>query len=110
MLIVMVGWYLFSFNEISGGIGYLGAMFGAGGSFLNRGSIYQLYSNAVLLFILILGSSTLPARIASAILAKVRASNTAVVVLRGAFTVGVFMLSVAYLVSASYNPFLYFRF
>ncbi len=110
MFIVMVGWYLFSFNEISGGIGYLGAMFGAGGSFLNRGSIYQLYSNAVLLFILILGSSTLPARIASAVLAKVRASNTAVVVLRGAFTVGVFMLSVAYLVSASYNPFLYFRF
>ena len=110
MFIVMVGWYLFSFNEISGGIGYLGAMFGAGGSFLNRGSIYHLYSNAVLLLILILGSSTLPARIASSILAKVRASNTAVVVLRGAFTVGVFMLSVAYLVSASYNPFLYFRF
>ena len=110
MFVVMIGWYLFSFNEISGGYGYLAALFGGGGSFMDRGSIYQLYSNAVLLIILIIGSTTLPIRAASAVLKKVRRSNTATVVLRGAFTVCVFMLSVAYLVSASYNPFLYFRF
>ena len=110
MFVVMIGWYLFSFNEISGGYGYLAALFGGGGRFMDRGSIYQLYSNAVLLIILIIGSTTLPIRAASAVLKKVRRSNTATVVLRGAFTVCVFMLSVAYLVSASYNPFLYFRF
>ena len=85
-------------------------MFGGGGCFMDRGSVYQLYSNAVLLVILILGSTELPRKAASGILAKVRNSNTATVVLRGAFTVIVFTLSVAYLVSASYNPFLYFRF
>ena len=110
MFVVMIGWYLFSFNEISGGYGYLAALFGGGGRFMDRGSIYQMYSNAVLLIILIIGSTTLPIRAASAVLKKVRRSNTATVVLRGAFTVCVFMLSVAYLVSASYNPFLYFRF
>ena len=110
MFVVMIGWYLFSFNEISGGYGYLAALFGGGGCFMDRGSVYQLYSNAVLLAILIIGSTTLPIRAASAVLKKVRRSNTATVVLRGAFTVCVFMLSVAYLVSASYNPFLYFRF
>ena len=110
MIVVMIGWYLFSYNEISGGIGYLAAMFGGGGCFMDRGSVYQLYSNAVLLVILILGSTELPRKAASGILAKVRGSNTATVVLRGAFTVIVFTLSVAYLVSASYNPFLYFRF
>ena len=110
MFVVMIGWYLFSFNEISGGYGYLAALFGGGGRFMDRGSIYQMYSNAVLLIILIIGSTTLPIRAASAVLKKVRRSNTATVVLRGAFTVCVFMFSVAYLVSASYNPFLYFRF
>ena len=110
MFVVMIGWYLFSYNEISGGTGYLAALFGAGGCFMNRGSIYQLYSNAVLLVILILGSTTIPLKTASCILRKVRNSNTATVVLRGAFTVAVFLLSVAYLVGDSYNPFLYFRF
>ena len=110
MFVVMIGWYLFSYNEISGGTGYLAALFGGGGCFMNRGSIYQLYSNAVLLVILILGSTTIPLKTASWILRKVRNSNTATVVLRGAFTVAVFLLSVAYLVGDSYNPFLYFRF
>ena len=110
MFVVMIGWYLFSYNEISGGTGYLAALFGGGGCFMNRGSVYQLYSNAVLLVILILGSTTIPLKSASWILRKVRNSNTATVVLRGAFTVAVFLLSVAYLVGDSYNPFLYFRF
>ena len=110
MVIVMVGWYLFSYNEIAGGTHYLAAMFGAGGSFMNRGTVYFLYSNAVLLIFLIAGSTSLPSRIASRILGKCASSNTATVALRGAFTVAVFLLSVAYLVSASYNPFLYFRF
>ena len=110
MFVVMIGWYLFSYNEISGGTGYLAALFGGGGCFMNRGSVYQLYSNAVLLVILILGSTTIPLKTASWILRKVRNSNTATVVLRGAFTVAVFLLSVAYLVGDSYNPFLYFRF
>ena len=110
MFVVMIGWYLFSYNEIRGGTGYLAALFGGGGCFMNRGSVYQLYSNAVLLVILILGSTTIPLKTASWILRKVRNSNTATVVLRGAFTVAVFLLSVAYLVGDSYNPFLYFRF
>lgn len=110
MFVVMIGWYLFSYNEISGGLGYLAAMFGGGKGFLDRGTVYQLYSNAVLLIMLILGSTHLPAKAAGALLGRVKHSNTLTVVLRGAFTIAVFVLSVAYLVSASYNPFLYFRF
>ena len=70
MLVVMIGWFIFSFNEISGGMGYLAAMFGGGGSFLNNGSIYQLYSNAVMLAVLILGSTTLPAALAGKVLSR----------------------------------------
>ena len=110
MLAVMIGWYIFSFNEISGGISYLGAMFGAGGSFLNNGTVYVLYSNVVLLIALILGSTTMPVRAARAVMDRFRESGTACVILKSVFIVVVFLMSIAYLVSASYNPFLYFRF
>ncbi|MBQ4177979.1 MAG: MBOAT family protein [Lachnospiraceae bacterium] len=110
MFLVMIGWYIFSFNEISGGLGYFAALFGGGGRFLDRGSVYQLYSNAVLLIALILGSTHLPHLAASKLLKRAENSVGVTVALRGAFTVAVFILSTAYLVSASYNPFLYFRF
>ena len=110
MLAVMIGWFIFSFNEISGGMGYLGAMFGGGGSFLNNGSIYFLYSNAIMLIVLILGSTMLPSKLAAKILARSGEKTIAPLILRGIFVVAVFVASTAYLVSASYNPFLYFRF
>ena len=109
MLVVMVGWFIFSYNEIAGGMGYLAAMFGGGGRFLNNGSVYLLYSNAVMLIILILGSTTLPRLLAGKVLSRARGSSLPVI-LRGVFVIAVFVASVAYLVSASYNPFLYFRF
>lgn len=110
MLVIMIGWFIFSFNEISGGFGYLAAMFGAGGSFLSKGSVYILYSNGVLLAALVLGSTWVPYRMASWLLARIRDHNFFTVLVRGLFYAGVFFLSVAYLVGASYNPFLYFRF
>ena len=110
MFLVMIGWYIFSFNEISGGLGYLTAMFGSGGRFLAGGSIYLLYSNGILLAALIIGSTNLPQRIAGRILSAVRESDTVSVLLRSLFYAAVFLLSVASLVGASYTPFLYFRF
>ncbi|HCI73543.1 MAG TPA: transcriptional regulator [Lachnospiraceae bacterium] len=110
MLVVMVGWFIFSYNEITGGMGYLAAMFGGGGRLLNNGSVYLLYSNAVLLIVLILGSTSFPARLSARILGRLRHAGSLPLVLRSAFVVAVFLASTAYLVSASYNPFLYFRF
>ena len=110
MLVVMIGWFIFSYNEIPGGMGYFAAMFGGGGRFLDHGSIYQLYSNAVLLAALILGSTCLPRRLAGKLLGRLGGTDHLALILRGVFVVLVFLMSVAYLVSASYNPFLYFRF
>ena len=110
MLVVMVGWFIFSFNEIDGGMGYFAAMFGGGGSFLNRGSIYQLYSNAIMLAVLIIGCTALPLHLSKKVMARLENSQILPLVLKGVFVVLVFVASTAYLVSASYNPFLYFRF
>lgn len=110
MIVVMIGWFIFSFNEISGGMGYFGALFGTGGSFLDQGSVYQLYSNAIMLAVLIIGSTALPLHLAKRLSARFGETSVMQVILRGAFVVVIFVASIAYLVSASYNPFLYFRF
>ena len=110
MLFVMLGWYIFVYDQIGSGMSFLGAMFGAGGRFLNGETVYLLYNNAVLLVLLILGSTTLPGKAAAALLEKVEEHDWICILLRSLFYVAVFLLSVAYLVDASYNPFLYFRF
>ena len=107
----MLGWNLFVFEDFGSGIAYLKALFGLyGQSFGNRETIYLLYNNAVLLALLILGSTRIPARIGQWICQKRKDQELMRTALRNLFYVGVFLLSVAFLVDASYNPFLYFRF
>ncbi len=110
MIIVMFGWFIFSASDIAEPIGYLKAMFGMGAGFAGKGTVYLLYTNAVLFAVLIVGSTTLPMRAAGRLLDKVKESDALSVILRFVFYIAVFVLSLAYLVDASYNPFLYFRF
>ena len=111
MFIVMIGWLIFSWGDITGGGNYFLALFGgAGNPAADTGTIYLLYTNAILLILLIIGSTTLPKRAASELLAKVQNNDLAVILLRGAAYTFIFILSIAYLVDATYNPFLYFRF
>ena len=110
MLIVMFGWFIFSASDLAEPIGYLKAMFGMGAGIASKGTVYLLYTNAVLFAVLIIGSTTLPLKAAGRLLEKVKESDLLCVILRFAFYIAVFALSLAYLVDASYNPFLYFRF
>ena len=59
---------------------------------------------------LILGSTHLPKRIGEKICAVISGSDVAVILVRNIFYAAIFILSVAWLVDASFNPFLYFRF
>ena len=111
MFFVMLGWNLFVFDDMSAGISFAKALFGLYGSgFANRETLYLLYNNAVLLILLILGSTQLPARTGNWICAKLKGNETVLTIVKNIFYVGIFLLSVAWLVDASYNPFLYFRF
>ncbi len=111
LFLVMIGWYIFAYADVPSGIGYLGAMFGAAGAgFADRQTVYILYNNAVLLILLVLGSTTLPRKAAGRLLERVKDNDALCIILRCVFYAVVFLLSLAYLVSASYNPFLYFRF
>ena len=111
MFFVMIGWNLFVFDDMGAGIAYLKALFGGyGQGILNRETIYLLYNNIVLLVLLVIGSTHIPKKIGEKICFAVQDHDTVAILLRGLFYAAGFLLSVSWLVDASYNPFIYFRF
>ncbi|MBQ6321787.1 MAG: MBOAT family protein [Lachnospiraceae bacterium] len=113
LFLVMIGWYIFSFQEITTGTGFLGALFGIGNQgagICNTETVYLLYNNAILLILLAIGSTSIPAKLSGRLMEKLENHDYLCILLRSCLYAGIFILSVAYLVDASYNPFLYFRF
>ena len=111
LLLIMLGWAVFAFDSLGSGLGLIRALFGGYGQPLWDGqSLYLLYSNALLLVLLAVGSTPLPKRLFDWGAEKLRSrqgiAGAGEILLVGAGM----LLSVAFLVDASYNPFLYFRF
>lgn len=104
LLLILIGWVFFAFDKLPDMTAYFGAMFGANGSPLwDQQTIYLLYTNAILILLLILASMRRPRGI--------RAGETILHPALALLWHGVlFLASVAYLVDATFNPFLYFRF
>lgn len=111
LFFVVISWVIFKCEDLSLCGSYLTAMFGGNGAgFVNQETLYLLYNYAILLVILFLGCTTWPKRAASRALGMEREEGWPCTILRCIFYAGVFAVSVAYLVDATYNPFLYFRF
>lgn len=111
MFFVMIGWNLFVFDDMNLGFGFMRALFGGyGQGILNQETIYLLYNNVILLVLLIFGSTRLPKRVAGRLCRALKNREVILTVIKNLFYAGIFFLSVAWLVDASYNPFLYFRF
>ncbi|WP_127488563.1 MBOAT family O-acyltransferase [Paenibacillus ehimensis] len=108
LVIVMVGWVFFEFEKLSSATAYIGTMFGFGAHGLadNR-TWYDLSANLLLLVVLALCSTPLPGKAMTRLTERFR--RTGVVAAPAVYFVLLF-LSTAYLVNATYNPFLYFRF
>lgn len=105
-LIVIIGWVIFSSDNLSGILVTLSAMFGgAANGFCDSGALYYLASYwplLVLAFVFCLPwvSETI------ALFKRHTAGRVALTVL----TVALWFVSTAFLVTQNYNPFLYFRF
>jgi len=101
LIIILIGWVLFVFDQPSLIIRYLSAMMGFNHQSLwNSDTVYFVYTNAVLLFVLIIAS--LPN--------KQWSRNSELSLFHLVWYGFLFFLSVTYLVDATFNPFLYFRF
>lgn len=104
LLLVLISWVLFSIDKIGGAFSYLGAMFGATGTLVNSQSIYYLLQYLPMIILCVLASLPFAAN-----LIKKMAPKPRNVLLFATCTIAMFVCT-AYLVDASYNPFLYFRF
>ena len=111
MLLVIISWAIFAFDSLPQGISFIGAMFGAHGApVFDHTSLYLLLTNAAMLLICAVGSTEYPKRAARRIERAI--ADRPALATTGVCAVLLCMsaLCVAYLVDASYNPFLYFRF
>ena len=105
---MLLGWVLFAFEDMGKGWEFLKVMFGGGAGIVNNGAMYQLLSYLPLILVCVIASTPLVKRISRKTSTKAKSALllTADVVQ----ILGVSALSVAFLISGSYNPFLYFRF
>ncbi len=108
LLAVVIGWVLFGFEDISKGIAFLGVLFGGGAGLLNNQSVYMLLSFLPLILVCAVASTPLVKNLYTKFTTK---ASEGVLGTTEIVTASVAMfLSIAYLISGSYNPFLYFRF
>ncbi|GKU80456.1 alginate regulatory protein [Paenibacillus sp. L3-i20] len=102
LVLILIGWVFFAFDQMPAVWSYFSALFGMNDTALwDEHSLYLLYTNAILLVLLVIAS--LPKRDANKrpLLHPVLALCWHALLL---------VMCIAYLVDATFNPFLYFRF
>lgn len=105
MLVVMIGWVLFSSTDITSALSYLGAMFGVGGNVIfDSEASYLISSNGFAIILMSLSAFGFFDAMPKFRNKNVRVPLTCIVYIL------IFVLCIVYLISETYNPFLYFRF
>ena len=104
MFLVIVGWVLFSVEDLSSCLTYIRSMFFGGAGLGSSTFLYYLRSFAPSLLVMLAASTPLAASLYRRLPDKLRRVLNPVLVLASLF------LCTAYLVDSTYNPFLYFRF
>lgn len=108
IVLVVIGWVLFFSSSFGQAADYIRVMFGAGAhGFADRESMYLLTSNLILWLILIFGSTTLVHFRYEHMLRSKKWNTT---IINSVVYAALFIVCIAYLVTETYNPFLYFRF
>ncbi len=109
LVLILIGWVFFFSPSIGYALRYLAAMFGGGAGIADKGAWFVLFSHWLLYLLAVLGSTRIGYALVRGITGawKSRRARTAATVI---VYFGMFFISIAYLVTGSYNPFLYFRF
>ena len=112
VLIVLSGWVIFAIEDVDSIFGYLRAMLGMGSmGIYDAQALYLIKEYGILLLIAAAASAPLGKRIASKLERSGKSGAIAARRLLEKIIPALLLLaSIAYIVDASYNPFLYFRF
>ena len=103
MLIVIIGWVFFSSETLSSAVGFLRSMFGANG-FVSADTGYLLRNNIFPFAVMSLSALGFFKKLPTLKNVPLRLAFQA------AGYIVVFILCIVFIVSSTYNPFLYFRF
>lgn len=104
MIAIIIGWVIFSADDLSGALVTVGRMFGVGAKgVIDQAGLYYLSTNWALLLLCAFCSLPVVTKLHHDLFRKCRP-------VLAAFCAAVFILCVAYMVTQNYNPFLYFRF
>lgn len=108
LVVIYFGWLLFAWEDIHGHRVYMKAMLGmAGAGVVNKENLYLLVSNALLMVIMTIGCTSLPKYLAEKVTKR---DGIGTSLCMSVYVAIILLLSIAYLVNGTYNPFLYFRF
>ena len=108
IFLIVIGWVLFFSPSLGQAVGYIKLMFGVGAhGVVDQESLYLLTTNIVLWLMLIIGSTRF-VHVRYEHKMKSRRWNTTMI--NGVVYIVLFVVCIAYLVTETYNPFLYFRF
>ena len=112
MFLVVIGWVFFAIESGNGAVSYLQVMFGMGeAGWVNSASLFDGMDNMVIFVIGAIGSTPVLASVAKRLEASASGYGIAVCRILDKLIPAVLLIaSIAYIVDATYNPFLYFRF
>ncbi len=105
-VLVVFGWVFFDIDGLTPALNYFKAMFGATGIVADDLGIYLFSTNIMLLLL----GAFLATPLLNNLYIKLMNKFTATAYVMPVIQLVVMLLSTAYLVNATYNPFLYFRF
>lgn len=110
LIIIIVGWAIFEFENTSVLFSFIKTMFGMGSNtFIDNQSIYYLYTNLFLFILAIIFSTPLPKKLFEKLICNVKFKPYAKLIVPTIYLILIFLCT-TYLVNETYNPFLYFKF
>lgn len=109
LILIIIGWVIFAQISSTSMVSYLKALFGTGG-FADQRTVYFLLTNGILIVVMAFASTRIPKRIGVKLLSILQRRPVVYLLIKNGFYLVVLVLSTAFLVSDTYNPFLYFRF
>lgn len=115
LFFIVVGWAIFACTDMKQMLYYIQTMFGAGSGWSNEIAVYYWGTSLLLLLIMAAAGTAMPKKLAGKwcdqVVERWQGRGWIVVqVVRYGWLAVLLFLSIAFLVSGSYNPFLYFRF
>lgn len=109
-VLVLIGWVFFFSPSLGEAMDYLGVMFGAGASaWIDRQGFYFLLTHWLLFLLCAIGSSLRGMNILRLLTGSYESRRIRQIAACVVY-IGMFLVSLAFLVTESFHPFLYFRF